>query len=82
VSSGGHKAIAFVTAGVALAALGGGAYAYTLSNSAYSEATSAVHDGRFPEERLAASARNKTIGFIGLAGGLVAAGIATALFAF
>lgn len=82
VSSGGHKAIAFVTAGVALAALGGGAYAYTLSTSAHSEATSGVHDGRFAEQRLNDEARNKTISFIGLAGGLVAAGIATALFAF
>jgi hypothetical protein len=81
-SSGSGHAIAFVTAGVALVALGGGAYAYTKASSAHSDLTGSIHDGATAQGLLETEKRNKTISFIGLAGGLVAAGIATALFAF
>ena len=81
-SSGSGHGIAFVTAGVALVALGGGAYAYTKASSAHSDLTGSIHDGATAQGLLETEKRNKTISFIGLAGGLVAAGIATALFAF
>ncbi len=81
-SSGSGHGIAFVTAGIALVALGGGAYAYTKATSAHSDLTGSIHDGATAQGLLETEKRNKTISFIGLAGGLVAAGIATALFAF
>ena len=81
-ASSSNRGIAFVTAGVALVALGGGAYAYTKASSAHSDLTGSVHDGATAQGLLETEKRNKTISFIGLAGGLVAAGIATALFAF
>ena len=81
-ASGSSRGIAYVTAGIALVALGGGAYAYTKASSAHSDLTGSIHDGATAQGLLETEKRNKTISFIGLAGGLVAAGIATALFAF
>jgi hypothetical protein len=81
-SSGVQRTMAFVTAGVAIAALGGGAYAFTQANSAHGDLTGKVHSGAEAQRLLESERQNKTLSFVGLAGGLVAAGIATALFAF
>ena len=81
-SSGVQRTMAFVTAGVAIAALGGGAYAFTQANSAHNDLTGKVHSGAEAQRLLETERQNKTLSFVGLAGGLVVAGIATALFAF
>jgi hypothetical protein len=81
-SSSVQRTMAYVTAGVAIAALGGGALAFTKANSAHSDLTSKVHSGAEAQRLLEDERRNKTLSFVGFAGGLVAAGIATALFAF
>lgn len=81
-SSGIQRTMAYVTAGVAIAALGGGAFAFTKANSAHDELTSKVHTGADAQRLLENERSNKTLSFVGFAGGLVAAGIATALFAF
>jgi hypothetical protein len=80
--SGTGKVVAYVAAGVAVVALGGGAFAYTRANSNHSDLTGKVHDGATAQSLLESESKNKTLSFVGLAGGLVAAGIATALFAF
>jgi len=81
-SSGVQRTMAYVTAGVAIAALGGGALAYTKASSAHDDLTSKVHSGADAQRLLENERSNKTLSFVGFAGGLVAAGIATALFAF
>ena len=81
-SSGTSRTVAFVAAGVAVVALGGGAFAFTKAGSAHTELTSKVHDGATAQSLLESESKNKTLSFVGFAGGLVAAGIATALFAF
>jgi hypothetical protein len=81
-SSGIQRTMAYVTAGVAIAALGGGALAYTKASSAHDDLTSKVHSGADAQRLLENERSNKTLSFVGFAGGLVAAGIATALFAF
>ena len=81
-SSGVQRTMAFVTAGVAVAALGGGALAYTKASSAHDDLTGSVHSGADAQRLLETERNNKTLSFIGLAGGLVAAGISAALFAF
>jgi len=81
-SSGVQRTMAYVTAGVAIAALGGGALAFTKANSAHDDLTSKVHSGADAQRLLENERSNKTLSFVGFAGGLVAAGIATALFAF
>lgn len=80
--SGTQRTVAYVTAAVALAALGGSAFALTQANSAHGDLTRQIHDGATAQQLLETERRNKTLSFIGLSGGLVAAGIATALFAF
>ncbi len=77
-----QRTMAYVTAGVAIAALGGGVLAYTKASSAHSDLTGGVHSGTQAQQLLGDEQRYKTLSFVGLAGGLVAAGIATALFAF
>jgi hypothetical protein len=77
-----QRTMAYVTAGVAIAALGGGALAFTKANSAHGDLTNRVHGGAEAQRLLEDERRNKTLSFVGFAGGLVAAGIATALFAF
>lgn len=81
-SSGTSRTVAFVAAGVAVVGLGGGALAFTKAGSAHTELTSKVHDGATAQSLLETESKNKTLSFVGFAGGLVAAGIATALFAF
>lgn len=81
-SGGSNKTVAFVAAGVALASLGGGALAFTKASSAHSALTGSIHDGATAQGLLENEAKNRTLSFVGFAGGLVAAGIATALFAF
>jgi hypothetical protein len=77
-----NKVVGFVAAGVALASLGGGALALSKASSAHSSLTGSVHDGATAQSLLENEAKNRTLSFVGFAGGLVAAGIATALFAF
>ena len=81
-ASGASRTVAFVAAGVAVVALGGGALAYTKAGSAHSELTSKIHDGATAQSLLEDESKNKTLSFVGFAAGLVSAGIATALFAF
>jgi len=82
-SSGGvQRTMAYVTAGVAVAALGGGALAFTKANSAQNDLTGGVHSSAHAQQLLDDVNRNKTLSVVGFAGGLVAAGIAAALFAF
>ncbi len=82
-SSGGvQRTMAFVTAGVAIAALGGGALAYTKANSAHDDLTGSVHTGAEAQRLLETESSNRTLSLVGFAGGLLAAGISAALFAF
>jgi len=81
-SSGVQRTMAFVTAGIAVAALGGGALAWTKASSAHDDLTGRVHTGADAQRLLENERTNKTLSFIGFAGGLVAAGISAALFAF
>jgi hypothetical protein len=82
-SSGGiQRTMAYVTAGVAVAALGGGALAFTKANSAQNDLTGGVHSSAQAQQLLDDVNRNKTLSAVGFAGGLVAAGIAAGLFAF
>jgi hypothetical protein len=67
---------------VALVSFGGGAFAYTKATSAHSDLTGSVHSGAVAQGLIETEAKNKTLSFVGLAAGLVSAGIATALFAF
>jgi hypothetical protein len=71
-----------VAAGVAVAALGGGALAYSKASSAQSDLTGRVHSGAEAQSLLEQEKQNRTLGLVGLAGGLVAAGLAVALFTF
>jgi hypothetical protein len=82
VTSGTQRTVAYVAAAVAVVALGGGAYAFTQASSAHGDLTGKVHDGATAQQLLETERRNKTLSFVGLSGGLVVAGIATALFAF
>ena len=81
-SSGVQRTMAYVTAGVAIAALGGGVLAYTKASSAHDDLTSKIHTGTEAQRLLENERSNRTLSFVGLAGGLVAAGISAALFAF
>jgi hypothetical protein len=81
-SSGVTRIVAFAAAGVAVVALGGGALAMTKASAAHSDLVGKVHDGATAQQLLETEQRNKTVSFLSFAGGLVAAGIATALFAF
>jgi hypothetical protein len=81
-SSRATRVVAWVSAGVAVAALGGGALAFTKANSAHNDLTSKVHDGATAQSLLESEKQNRSLSFVGFAGGLLAAGIATALFAF
>jgi hypothetical protein len=81
-SSGTTRIVAYATAGVAVIALGGGALALSKASSAHSDLVGKVHDGATAQQLLETEQRNKTVSFLSFAGGLVAAGIATALFAF
>ena len=77
-----QRTMAYVTAGVAIFALGGGAYAFTQASSAHNDVTSKVHSGADAQRLLETEQKNKALSYAGFAGGLVAAGIAAALFAF
>ncbi len=81
-AGGTRRALAWVAAGVAVVALGGGALAYSKASSAQSDLTGSVHDSATAKSLLDSEKQNKTLSFVGLAAGLVAAGVATALFAF
>jgi len=81
-SSRARRTLAYVTAGVAIAALGGGALAYTQAGSTHSELTGSIHSPAETQRLLDNEARYRTLSVVGLVGGLVSAGIATALFVF
>ncbi len=81
-SSGVQRTMAYVTAGVAVVALGGGAYAYTQANTAQNDLNGSVHSGAEAAQLLQKASQNKTLAFVGLAGGLALAGVSAALFAF
>jgi len=77
-----QRTLAYVTAGVAIAALGGGVLAYTQAGSTHSELTGGIHSPAETQRLLDNEARYRTLTLVGLVGGLVSAGIATALFVF
>jgi hypothetical protein len=82
-SSGGvQRTMAYVTAAVAIVALSGGALAFSQANSVQSELNGKVHSGAEAQQLLGDAQRNQTLSMVGFAGGLVAAGISTALFVF
>jgi hypothetical protein len=77
-----QRTLAYVTAGVAVAALGGGALAYREAGSTHTELTSRIHSPAQTQQLMEEESRYRTLTLVGLAGGVLAAGIATALFAF
>jgi hypothetical protein len=81
-SGGGSKTAAWVVAGVAVVALGGGAFMYTKSSSAHSDLTGSPHSSADAASLLSTEKTDKTLSFVGVAAGLVAGGVAAALFAF
>ena len=81
-SSRAQRTMAYVTASVAIAALGGGALAFTQANSVHGELTGSVHTAAETQRLLEDERRYRTLSLVGFAGGLIAAGIATALFVF
>ena len=80
--SGTSRYVAYAAAGVALVSFGAGAFAYTKASSDHSELTGSVHSGAAAQGLIESESKNKTLSFVGLAAGVVSAGIATALFAF
>ena len=81
-SGGARRTAAWIAAGVAVVALGGGVFAYTKASSAQSDLTGSVHDGATAKSLLDSEKQNKTLSVLGLAGGLAAAGVSAFLFAF
>jgi len=81
-ASGGGKVVAYVAAGAAVVGLGVGVYGFSQFNSAHSELTGSVHDSATAQSLLDKEKSNKTLTFVGLAVGVVAAGVATAVLAF
>jgi hypothetical protein len=81
-SGGARRTAAWIAAGVAVVALGGGVFAYTKASSAQSDLTGSVHDGSTAKSLLDSEKQNKMLSFVGLAGGLAAAGVSAFLFAF
>ncbi|HEY4731591.1 MAG TPA: hypothetical protein VIH41_10710 [Myxococcales bacterium] len=81
-SSRAQRTMAYVTASVAVAALGGGALAFTQANSVHGELTGSVHTAAETQRLLEDERRYRTLSLVGFAGGLIVAGIATALFVF
>jgi hypothetical protein len=82
-SSGGTKrVVAYVAAGVAVLALGGGAFAYSKASSAASDLTGSKHTSAQAQDLLGQEKSNRTLSFVGLTAGLVAGGVSAALFAF
>jgi hypothetical protein len=82
-SSGGtRRVVAYVAAGVAVLALGGGAFAYAKASSASSDLTGSKHSSADAQTLLSNEKSDKTLSFVGLAGGLLAGGVSAALFAF
>src|SRR5216684_2453560 len=79
---GARRTAAWIAAGVAVVALGGGVFAYTKASSAQNDLTGSVHDGATAKSLLDSEKQNKTLSVIGLAGGLAAAGVSAVLFAF
>lgn len=83
VASGGAKrTVAWVAAGVAVAAIGGGALAYAKASSTQSDLTGSVHDSASAKSMLDSEQQYRTLSAIGFAAGLVAAGVSAALFVF
>lgn len=80
--AGRSKTIAWVAAGVAVAGLGTGALFFSQANGAHSDLTGSVHSAAEAQSLLDKEKSNRTLSFVGLAAGLVSAGVATALFAF
>jgi hypothetical protein len=81
-SSRAQRTMAYVTASVAVAALGGGALAFTQANSVHGQLTGSVHTAAETQRLLEDERRYRTLSLVGFAGGLIVAGIATALFVF
>jgi hypothetical protein len=77
-----QRTFAYVTAGVAIAALGGGALAYVQAGSTHNELTGGIHSPSDTQRLLNDESRYRTLSLVGLVGGLVTAGVATALFVF
>ena len=77
-----QRTMAWVAAGVAVAAFAGGAIAYGQASSAQNDLTGGVHSGAQAQSLLEREKSNKTLSAVAFAGGLVAAGMAVALFTF
>ncbi len=81
-AGGGSNVLGYVAAGAAVVGLGVGGFGFLQSSSAHSDLTGTVHDSATAQSLLDKEKSNKTLSFIGLASGLVFAGVATAFFAF
>jgi hypothetical protein len=81
-SGGARRTAAWIAAGVAVAALGGGVFAYTQGASAQNDLRGSVHDAATAKSLLDSEKQNKMLSAIGFAGGLAAAGVSAFLFAF
>lgn len=77
-----QRTLAYTSAVVAVVALGGGALAWQQANSTHSELTNGIHSSADTQRLMDNEQRSKTLSVIGLAGGLVLAGVSTALFVF
>jgi len=77
-----RRTVAWVAAGVAVVALGGGVLAYTKASSTQSDLTGSVHDSTTAKSMLDSEQQYRTLSAIGFAAGLVAAGVSAALFVF
>jgi hypothetical protein len=80
-----NNTLAWVLAGVAVVGLGGGAFMYTQSQSAHSDLATKTTPLRSSADNASLISKEKTdksLSFAGIAGGIVAGGIAVALFAF
>jgi hypothetical protein len=76
------RILAYVTTGIAVAALGGGALAYSKASSSASDLHSGVRDGAAQQRLIDQQKLNRSLSAVGLLGGVVAGGVAAILFTF
>ena len=81
-ASGAPRIVAYVAAGLAVGAFAVGGLYYSMASQDSSKVTSGVHPGNDATALLEQQQSHKSLALAGLAGGLVLAGIAAALFAF
>ena len=81
-ASGAPRIVAYATAGLAVGAFAMGGLYYSKASQDSTNVTTGVHPGNEASALLEQQRTHKSLAFAGLAGGLVLAGVAAALFAF